>query len=307
MRISSPDGKPMKLFAPQYYKKFKCIADRCTHSCCVGWEIDVDSDTLERYGALAGALGTRVRQSLEAGEDGVHFALRPDGRCPHLDDRGLCEIIKGAGEGYLCEICREHPRFYNVVGNRMECGIGASCQAAAALILHEPYAETVCLGEEICLENRDTCCEFDAISARNDLYCLLSDSRSPYAKRLELIRERFAVPAQIEGEAWRGMLEKLEYLDERHKALFLACGVETCEGHETVRERFLAYLVYRHASPAECAREFGLAVGVALVLERLFAALIAHGLSPVEAAVTVSEEIEYSEDNTEAIRLALTM
>ena len=39
----------MKLFAPEYYKDFVCIADRCKHSCCVGWEIDVDKDTLEKY------------------------------------------------------------------------------------------------------------------------------------------------------------------------------------------------------------------------------------------------------------------
>ena len=31
----------MKLYAPKYYNEFKCIADKCTHSCCVGWEIDM--------------------------------------------------------------------------------------------------------------------------------------------------------------------------------------------------------------------------------------------------------------------------
>ena len=36
----------MKLFAPEYYKQFKCIADKCTHSCCIGWEIDIDEEAL---------------------------------------------------------------------------------------------------------------------------------------------------------------------------------------------------------------------------------------------------------------------
>ena len=27
---------------PDYYKEFQCIADQCEHSCCIGWEIDVD-------------------------------------------------------------------------------------------------------------------------------------------------------------------------------------------------------------------------------------------------------------------------
>ena len=42
----------MKLYAPEYYKKFRCIADRCEHSCCNGWEIDIDSATLARYKTL---------------------------------------------------------------------------------------------------------------------------------------------------------------------------------------------------------------------------------------------------------------
>ena len=46
----------MKIFAPSYYKNFKCLADRCTHSCCIGWEIDVDADTLLRYEQLTGDL-----------------------------------------------------------------------------------------------------------------------------------------------------------------------------------------------------------------------------------------------------------
>ena len=39
----------MKLFAPKYYGSFKCIADKCEHSCCIGWEIDIDDTTLKKY------------------------------------------------------------------------------------------------------------------------------------------------------------------------------------------------------------------------------------------------------------------
>ena len=44
----------MKLYAPAYYKEFACIADRCKHSCCIGWEIDVDDDARELYDTLDG-------------------------------------------------------------------------------------------------------------------------------------------------------------------------------------------------------------------------------------------------------------
>ena len=42
----------MKLFAPKYYEDFSCIADKCRHSCCIGWEIDIDPETLAKYSAL---------------------------------------------------------------------------------------------------------------------------------------------------------------------------------------------------------------------------------------------------------------
>ena len=35
----------MKIFAPDYYRDFKCSAGNCKHSCCIGWEIDIDEDT----------------------------------------------------------------------------------------------------------------------------------------------------------------------------------------------------------------------------------------------------------------------
>ena len=39
----------MKYYLPDYYEEFKCIAQKCKHSCCVGWEIDIDDDTLAYY------------------------------------------------------------------------------------------------------------------------------------------------------------------------------------------------------------------------------------------------------------------
>ena len=33
---------------PDFYRDFHCIADRCSDSCCIGWEIDIDPDTLAR-------------------------------------------------------------------------------------------------------------------------------------------------------------------------------------------------------------------------------------------------------------------
>lgn len=33
----------MHYMAPHYYRKFRCTADKCSNTCCTGWQIE-DSD-----------------------------------------------------------------------------------------------------------------------------------------------------------------------------------------------------------------------------------------------------------------------
>lgn len=121
----------MKIVVPSYYQKFHCIADNCRHTCCVGWEIDVDSDSLPRFAA-----DTFIAPHLECG-DPPHIRLLPGERCPFLRQDGLCEMICRNGEDFLCQICRDHPRFRNFWSDRIEMGLGLVCEEAARLILSE--------------------------------------------------------------------------------------------------------------------------------------------------------------------------
>jgi len=93
----------MNLYAPLYYKKFKCIADKCSHSCCIGWEIDIDQSTCEKYACLKGGYGDTVKESIDYA-DTPSFKLCKDDRCPHLNGKGLCNIITNLGEDFLFEI-----------------------------------------------------------------------------------------------------------------------------------------------------------------------------------------------------------
>ena len=54
----------MKLIAPEYYTKFHCIADKCRHSCCVGWEIEIDPDKLVYYRSIEGELALACKRAL---------------------------------------------------------------------------------------------------------------------------------------------------------------------------------------------------------------------------------------------------
>ena len=75
----------MKLVAPDYYEKFKCTAGECAHSCCIGWEIDVDYDTLDYYNSIDGEFGQRLRNNIVTEGETAHFCLAENERCPFLN------------------------------------------------------------------------------------------------------------------------------------------------------------------------------------------------------------------------------
>jgi len=297
----------MDVFAPKYYKNFKCIAERCTHSCCVGWEIDIDEKALAIYNSAEGKYIDRIRKSIDYA-DTPHFALSDGERCPHLDSRGLCRIITECGEDFLCDICREHPRFYNKTSHGLEVGIGMACEEAARIILtSDSYAELIPLDS---YDGEPLMAEFDLTSGRGRIYEILSDRNTPYRERLGKIYAEYnldltAIP---DGE-WREVISSLEYLDERHKELFLsytATASVPCE-YEPYLERALAYFIFRHTAVAQDAEEFRTYLGFACFMERLLASLISRGACDESGVILlgriISEEIEYSEDNTENIIL----
>ena len=123
----------MRYIKPDFYDDFRCIASACCHSCCAGWEIDIDEDTADYYAELSGAIGGELRAHISA-EPEPHFVMTEDGRCPFLCGDGLCRLILTLGEDALCDICAEHPRFYNFTGGREESGLGLCCEEVVRLL-----------------------------------------------------------------------------------------------------------------------------------------------------------------------------
>ena len=193
------------------------------------------------------------------------------------------------------------------MGGTLEVGLGAACEAAAELILDSAdYAviEPVDTdGEE---ETPTTVCDFDARDWRARLYDVLGDGRLPYAARRARVLDELSLGVTLDEGKRRELFEGLEYLDKAHLPLFTLPLVSECAPeHAEIAERFFAYLIYRHASSAECEADFRVAVSLAGLLERLFVTLVQNGIPAVRAARIISEELEYSEDNTDAIRMAL--
>ena len=130
------EGK-LRHLQPDFYEGFRCRASACRHSCCRGWEIDIDENTLELYQNLSGEWREKMDAAIVCDDSGAHFRLTEDERCPFLRQDGLCELICAFGEDALCDICALHPRFYELVGSYELAGLGLSCEAVCDLLLAE--------------------------------------------------------------------------------------------------------------------------------------------------------------------------
>ena len=281
----------MKLYRPQYCEDFKCIADKCRHSCCIGWEISVDNATFNKYNSLG-------REDILCHIHEGQITLCEGGRCPFLCPDGLCSIISELSEEYTSLICREHPRFYHRVGDRVEGGIGLSCEEAARLILSsDSYSSfTTCEHTPEIAEETD----FDSIPHRDFIYSLLSDRGVSYDGAVALIKEKYSLLPIHTLEEWSEIFSGLEYLDDAHRDLFTLRGKRG--PYTDVYRRLLAYFLFRQLSPASSYENLRARLGLCLLLTELFEGLTEREdmcfEEICELARIISEEIEYSEDNT---------
>ncbi|MBR2198496.1 MAG: flagellin lysine-N-methylase [Fibrobacter sp.] len=309
----------MILRKPDFYSQFKCTASRCSDTCCVGWEIDIDEVSQRAYRKVEGPFGDRLRASIEDG----HFKLLPHDRCPFLDKGNLCEIYKNLGEGALCQICREHPRFVEVYGDIMEKGLGLCCEEATRLLLEGkgPLAFT----SEECDEPEDELDEDDreirnqVLYEREQIFSALANSATPFSERLYTAfgitdenpfaplanaRDLYELLAKTVsfGPAWDKALVRI-------KARIDTAGTAPIEDqgyfNETESSRLLAYLVYRHFAKclfdghADGKRHFAVFFWN---IVRLFTRELGGKINAIKI---LSRQLEYCEENMEIVESAL--
>ena len=300
----------MKLIAPEYYPRFHCIADRCRNSCCIGWEIDVDEESLAKYAALPGELGEEIRANIVTGDDCAHFRLTEHDRCPFLNEQGLCRMILGFGEDVLCQICRDHPRFYNEFSDHTEVGLGLSCEAAAHLILTQTTPlRLVTLEDDGDADSPDEYEQY-ILALRGQLLGLLEDESWTTDERLDNILDLCGVPLpEKSGAQWAALYRSLERLDPSWDAVLDTLSQPQKELSAEWDRPFLnlaAYFLYRHLPAAldsgEPEAHAAFAVLSTRTLRRLFAAAREQNTDTLaELARMYSAEIEYSPENTEAL------
>ena len=303
---------PVECYAPGYYKNFKCIADKCRHSCCVGWAVYVDEKAYLSYSKLGGDIGDSIRASLVGDGDEHYLKMREDGRCPMLCENGLCSIISELGDGALCSICARHPRFINILGDRYEVGLGISCEEACRTVLLSELPFSLEKSEKdearwgVIPQNE---CPYGFSKSREALDVILSAESA--AEALARLASRFSVSCGFHtvGE-WLEILRELEYLnDEWPKLIEKDAHMHIdFDGRALILKNLLIYFVYRHTPEAEDGADFAARLGFAMlgteICDMLFdMAAVADVPSALEICRLFSSEIEYSEDNLDALMM----
>lgn len=301
----------MKEAFPNYYHKFKCIADKCKHSCCIGWEIDIDDETMQLYASLGGETGERIRQNIEG--DPPHFVLQEGERCPFLNERGLCDIILTHGEEMLCDICTLHPRFRNFYSDFAETGLGLCCEEAVRIILSEEEKFRIDIPENAVLLPE----EKEFFKNRAEIFCILQDREKSIGERFSLLAKRFGFCFDFSlGNELRAFLA-LERLDEQWtdelkglEAFVFGGKIFENKAFAVALEQLAVYFVFRHLTEAMWDGDYSARVRFCLLGCFLIGAmwecrLIKNGkVTATEMADIVrmySSEIEYSEENTESL------
>ncbi len=122
----------MKYCKVDYYDAFACVAGQCPDTCCAGWQIVIDDESMEKYERLQGEFGQRMAASLDYEEQSFRQCA---GRCIFLNKENLCDLILEKGEDYLCKTCAGYPRHVEEFEDVREYSLSLSCPIVAKQLL----------------------------------------------------------------------------------------------------------------------------------------------------------------------------
>ena len=157
----------MLITIPDYYQDFECIADKCEDTCCAGWQIVIDKETLKKYTKIKGGFKKEIFKNVNWLQG--TFKQDKNKRCAFLNDKNLCDLYLSQGEEGFCKTCREYPRHTEEFEGVREITLSISCPEVARILMNrmEPVQF---LSEE--KEGEEEFEDFDPF-----LYSILEDAR----------------------------------------------------------------------------------------------------------------------------------
>ena len=213
---------------PDYYKKFRCIADKCPDTCCGKWQIVIDDDSLERYQEYDGDYRPELHRKVNW-KEGV-FRHGRSGKCAFLRDDMLCDMYIHMGKDSLCTTCREYPRHTEEFENVREISLSLSCPEVARILMNITDKVTFVTEED---DEDEVFDDFDYF-----LYSNLEDIREEILKIIQDrntdIRDRVRRVLQIGASAQRhydeGDLVMWDECEEQDKPE-ICRKLESCPEH----------------------------------------------------------------------------
>lgn len=245
----------MKEYVFSYYPEFRCVAQRCKHTCCADWDMCIDEKTLSDYKNDKSTFSKKLCRGVNFKKS--MFRSDKSGRCAFLNGEGLCEIIINLGEGALCQVCRDHPRFRSFFDDRVEMGLGFCCEEATRIILSyndkivpvltfdDKKQEQASFIQELVLKFRQKALE--AVQRRDEnindrINELLALCNAEIAEQdFKKVLKTFLSFERL-GNSWGNRLKSLKkksFSSKTDESLSLCC------------EQFLVNSIYRHLSDAE--------------------------------------------------------
>lgn len=123
---------------PDFYKQFQCIGKNCISTCCAGWGINFDSETVDFYKSRTDAFGKFVVENIEEKNGMVMVIMSETNRCPFLDEEGLCQIYRNYGEEHTSITCKNFPRRSRWFNNHVIRSMSLSCEGILELLYDRP-------------------------------------------------------------------------------------------------------------------------------------------------------------------------
>ena len=291
----------MKQFEFNYSKKFFCIAEKCKHNCCKGWQIAVDKKTADKYLQLE-----KTDQRFKNCLDGQFFKME-NNSCPFLDGDNLCHIIKNYGEKSLSKTCKTHPRFKSFFANKTETGLGLYCEQAGRIILSlKPKMKTVLIKDDF-KKSVATGFEKKVFSFRKKVLLIAQDRTLSIENRLSRLAQLANI--DLNKNSFNKWLEIFNSLDKLKVNEFSFNKLGQAEnflpivnGFERELEQILSYLIFRHISRAIDMLDLRVRLSFVILsfsmINHIFALSKEKDLvNLVEVCRFFSSEIETSDDN----------
>ncbi len=135
-----------------FYDCFSCTGGSCQYTCCAGWRIGIDNETLAFYDQFPGEFGKELRDHIKRpGESEAEFCLSDDRRCYFLNEDNLCRVYRYCGEGKMPLTCRQFPRANGILGEFEVLNLSVLCEEVLRIL----FEQERCFFQLGCVEEKN--------------------------------------------------------------------------------------------------------------------------------------------------------